>query len=416
MLTVLADDLTGALDGTVAFRRHCEVLVLPSFESPGGPDVALEQRLTAAAALADVVGVDTGSRGVDASTAAARVARVAAWAQSHPGGTSILKKVDSALRGQIKAELTALTTAGPGSSSGPPLLLCPALPEQGRTTVHGLHHDARPGAGSATTTDLRTLVPVGYRPVPVDATALRGEDLRGCLAAIDPGEAGLVDAVTAGDLAALAGALPASDGLLVAASSGLLRAVAHRTAPLRSGADEVARPRLVVTASRHAATRRQLALMALQPGYRLVELDVDDVLSGWTEAGAASAAAAAAPTGSDEVVLLTLPLVPLRHGAPRDGAVLVDALADVVAGTDPAAGLLLVGGDVAAAVCRRLGSTLLAPVGEPAPGTVVCRVLGGDSGAARPLLTVRSGGFGSDDSLLILLGARPPFLSGGHLV
>ena len=143
-LLVLADDLTGALDATVGFRpRPVVVVPAPSPDEPlaGAAGTDLERRLSLAAAAADVVGVDTGSRDLDVDDAVRRVRRVLAWTRSQAGPTRLVKKVDSALRGHVRAELEAVA-----GSDGPPVLLCPALPEQGRTTVGGQHRGPRADA------------------------------------------------------------------------------------------------------------------------------------------------------------------------------------------------------------------------------------------------------------------------------
>ncbi len=416
-LLVLADDLTGALDSTVAFRPR-RVLVVPD----GSED--LERRLDRAAGEADVVGVDTGSRDLHVDEAVARVRRVLVWVGAQQEPPRVVKKVDSALRGHVRAELEA--AAG---SAGPPMLLCPALPAQGRTTVAGRHRDARPGSGRAPVlTDLRTLVPAGYQPVPLDGSVLRGPALARRLQELAPGQIALVDAVRDDDLHAVAMCLPLTPRLLVAASSGLLRALARATAaqddsPVADGADhaERAHPLLVVLATRHAVARAQVArLLREHPRARVVELDLDAVRSGAAPACAAAARQLAAAEPG-EVVVLTVPLLPVPAepaAARAAGALITQALAEVTARfVDASRGeLLLLGGDLGAACCRRLGVALLAPVGEPAPGTVLCRVEPVLAGAAVASLSLRSGGFGADDALLTLLGTRSPPAQGGRVV
>ncbi len=118
---VIADDLTGALDTALQFRkagRKTMVSTLPGVWPSRGTVVALS----------------TETRHVPAASAAARVK---AAFNSLPCGPSarIYKKTDSLLRGNIGAELRALCEA---VGSGP-LVFAPAYPTGGRTTINGIH-------------------------------------------------------------------------------------------------------------------------------------------------------------------------------------------------------------------------------------------------------------------------------------
>ncbi len=114
-LVILADDLTGACDAAGTLTRYAPVRVGLTARIPPGP----------------VVAVDLDTRGLDPQRARRRVA----WAARRvPPGALIYKKVDSQLRGNLVAELNGLLDAGRGT-----LVLVPALPEEGRTTVGGVH-------------------------------------------------------------------------------------------------------------------------------------------------------------------------------------------------------------------------------------------------------------------------------------
>jgi D-threonate/D-erythronate kinase len=123
-LLIIADDLTGANDAGVQFaKRGIRSIVFPQ------PEVT--EFLEGYAAVV----VNTESRHVTPSEAAARVRRVAEFGLSN-GVTHIFKKTDSTLRGNIGAELKALMEAT-GARSIP---FVPAFPEMGRTTRGGIHY------------------------------------------------------------------------------------------------------------------------------------------------------------------------------------------------------------------------------------------------------------------------------------
>ena len=131
---VIADDLTGALDTALQFRKAGRQTMVSTI--PG-----------AWPSLGTVIAVSTETRHVSSASAAAKVK---AAFRALPCGTSarIYKKTDSLLRGNIGAELRALCeAAGTG-----PLVFAPAFPTGGRTTIDGIHRlegmpvaDAAPG-------------------------------------------------------------------------------------------------------------------------------------------------------------------------------------------------------------------------------------------------------------------------------
>ncbi|MDR2370437.1 MAG: four-carbon acid sugar kinase family protein [Treponema sp.] len=128
-LLILADDLTGALDtGVQAAKKGLPVRVFFSpeaaEESAGGEDGA-GSRGGAQAVLV----INTASRHIPPSEAAAITA---SCLRRHGDIPFVYKKTDSALRGNIGAELDALI-----HERGGPLPFVPAWPAMGRTTAEG---------------------------------------------------------------------------------------------------------------------------------------------------------------------------------------------------------------------------------------------------------------------------------------
>ena len=118
---LVADDLTGACDAGVAFAPAVVVL-----------------RESAKVTADDALIYSTHSRGEDETIAAARVA---ALMLDLPPAALIYKKIDSMLRGNVRAELEAML-ASSSSSGRRRALVCPAFPEQGRTVVNGIAEPA----------------------------------------------------------------------------------------------------------------------------------------------------------------------------------------------------------------------------------------------------------------------------------
>ncbi len=117
---LVADDLTGACDAGVAFAPAVVVL-----------------RETVQVNEGDALIYNTHSRGEDETIAAARVA---ALMLSLPPAALIYKKIDSMMRGNVRAELEAMLAAP--SHGRRRALVCPAFPEQGRTVVNGIAEPA----------------------------------------------------------------------------------------------------------------------------------------------------------------------------------------------------------------------------------------------------------------------------------
>lgn len=125
-LLIIADDFTGALDTGVQFAA-C-----------GAVTRVITDRTAELACYADcceVLVVDAETRHLRAEQAYAIVADIVSKA-SRLGIRHIFKKTDSALRGNIGAELTALLKA----SGEAQLPFLPAFPQMNRRTVKGVHY------------------------------------------------------------------------------------------------------------------------------------------------------------------------------------------------------------------------------------------------------------------------------------
>ena len=124
LLLILADDFTGALDTGVQFAA-CGIPTR----------VVVGEQVDFAANDAAVLVVDTETRHLPAAEAYAVIAKLTREAMS-AGVFSIYKKTDSALRGNIGAELSALLK----TSGERQLPFLPAFPQIDRVTRDGVHY------------------------------------------------------------------------------------------------------------------------------------------------------------------------------------------------------------------------------------------------------------------------------------
>lgn len=118
-ILTIADDLTGALEAGAKFAGQ-------------GIDAAVLSASNAATPQTPVLVIDTETRHVAESQAAAVVRRVAGGLKAHKPWL-VYKKTDSTLRGNIGAELKALLEVFPERS----VVYAPAYPEMGRTVRDG---------------------------------------------------------------------------------------------------------------------------------------------------------------------------------------------------------------------------------------------------------------------------------------
>lgn len=124
LLLIIADDFTGALDTGVQFAA-CGI----------STQVVVDPHADFSAYASKVLVVDTETRHLPASEAGSIVADLVERAV-RAGVGYIYKKTDSALRGNIGAELSAVLL----SSGCKRLAFLPAFPQTGRVTENGVHY------------------------------------------------------------------------------------------------------------------------------------------------------------------------------------------------------------------------------------------------------------------------------------
>lgn len=212
MLSVLADDLTGAAD----VLGECAAVGRRGW-------VRLGDRLAPEGAL--LVAIDLDGRDCDEPTAADRV-RDAVRALRGP----LYLKIDSTLRGHVRSTVEAAVTTRRQQRPGVPAVACPAFPAQGRTVEDGR--------------------------VIVHGRALPGPSLSEVFAGLD---VEVADARCDEDLAALVARVDHPDMVWIG-SAGLARYVAARRCPLTAPPVRRACRRVaVIIGTDHAVTRAQLA-------------------------------------------------------------------------------------------------------------------------------------------------------------
>lgn len=336
---ILADDLTGALDSAVGFTAAGRKVVVA--RSPEDVPVARDMR-------PDVLAVNTSSREIAPEAAAARVVQSLA-ALDPDGFATVMKKVDSRLKGNITAEVAALQEWY-GAPRG---VACPAIPEMGRFVEAG----ALVGQGVE-------------RPVPVYERFSAPPGLSFEIA----------DAGTDRDLDSL---VECDTGkVLWIGARGVAFALARRDGVARPAACALRAPVMIANGSRDPITLAQIAALPNEiavfeaPDGRAPEGDPPDgafVLSIAEGGGSLSGQEAAA------------------HFA--------ESVARYLRTCRPAA-LLICGGESAQAVLDRIGVNSLQVIAELRPGLPLCEV---EMSWGMLQIVTKSGGFGAPDLMAGLL-------------
>ena len=370
-LLVAADDRTGALEtaATLADRLGTPIAVSAWRSLPG----------TGTAGSSDAVAViDLGTRHLSPAEARARVSELAVSGR-------LAHKLDSTLRGNWPDELAAYAERRP-------VLLVPALPEQGRMCVDGvvLQH-GRPVHEGDAGSDVRRRV-TSSRP----ADLLRGAGVHQVVELADreriqgwldhPVGVAVADAATDDDIdAAVAAWTAGRDDVLLAGTSAVIGAVApdHGTAGRGSVIEGpvIEGPILVVCGSVHPAARAQLAA-AERSGITVTTI-ADHLTARRLREVGVLVLATEIPVGDVDEPLAVAAATALAGGV-------ADLRREVALGA-----LVVVGGDTAAAV---FGDSAVSVRGTVAPGTAWAEVGGFDV----PVIT-RSGGFGSERALVDLV-------------
>ncbi len=400
-LKILADDLTGAADTAARCRRFG----LPAtifLDVPGLP--------LPAGALA----FTSDSRHLGEAAAAKRTCNTAASLPALDGRW--YKKIDSTLRGNVGSELDALLEL----VDAPAAVVCPAFPAQGRRVRNGIL--SAPGLGPPDV-HLPSLLREQSR---FSVRALNLEQVRGGelaasmkrLAHDVERSAGAertviaVDALTDDDLDRVVKAqregVPSA---LLCGSAGLAGALVRREgergafrALPEGGRRYAVRSVLAVVGSGSEAAHRQIEfLLRAQDEASHLAVSRMNVLPETKEAAAATLDAV------DPIWLLQQPR-PLpgtvlegaeaRQRADHLGRISVAALA-----RRPVDLLLLVGGDTAMPILKRLDVARLTVEQELLPGMPLCSaVIGGH----RTLVVLKPGHFGDDGTLVELLDRVGP--------
>ncbi len=393
MIYIVADDLTGANDTAIQYRKNglraaTQVRFIP-------------EALPALRTNCGVISINVNSRAMAPGEAYRANFRVAEAIRSD--ARYIYKKIDSVFRGNIVPELEAIMDAAQSRLC----LLAPAYPENHRTCVGGIVYvngEELLDAGEY----LRASLGCRLALLPVDVLRRGGEVVAAYLAEKESEGASvfLCDSADAGDLHILASAVQGMENVLFSGSAGFAASLselcAGEEAPFRCP-EETGRV-LVVIGTRHAETAAQVKRLQSAAAYPVVctracELAAGD---GTVQTAYARRVSELFREGNDVVVLLIDSLLLESDGGTLDAetsklAESLGCITQQVLRLSPVDAMILSGGDTAFAVCLVNSINTLWPETEIGKGIPVC---GAEVNGEPLLLVTKSGGFGDADALL----------------
>jgi uncharacterized protein YgbK (DUF1537 family) len=372
-----------------------------------------------------IVIVNTQSRALDARVAYARV-RDTLGARRAP---VVLKKIDTALRGHLGAELDGALDA-----LDAPAFVLAAIPAAGRVTRGGCQwfgdrwladtEFARDPEGAGPESSIPAVLARESRR----RTAVIGREVvkAGRFAEVVARHRGagvdifVVDAESDDDVgAAVAAILSLSRPVCLVGSIALAAALAPHlggivTAPFAGGLEVgVALPALLVSGSLHSRARAQIE--AVVATGLAVAMALPPTNAGLAEITAlATAAGAALASGTSVVVAPTAPQAVPAPGALRATEHVLAEVVAAIAERGPIPTVVLIGGESSHAVLMRLRAGMIAIDGRVAPliarGTIM-------RGVAAGSVVITKGGSGGEPDVIVRLVAAgaertPPRLEG----
>jgi len=388
-LGIVADDLTGAMDssGYFASLGYSTVVIL----DPAYPSAA------------DVVVITTNSRAEDPARARERVTQ----AVDGLGGRVVYKKIDSTLRGNVGIELEAAMAALKSEKA----IVAPAFPAVGRTTVNGvLLVNGVPVAETQFARDPVSPVKESHIPNLLATSMGRGvatissKDIEAGAESLFrkvtqmPEKVIVADVTDQSHLVGIVQANVRAQGRWLLCGSGGMARELHLFLGKPPKAARAAKsntpigPALVVIGSQNQVAGKQLLKAKEELGLPMVNVDVDNLNA---EKLAVEASRILAQGKSVAITSTFARYVPeLKQSI---GLFLADAAMNILS-RQKAGGLFLSGGDIALAVCQKLGIAAIKVNGEVEAGIPAGELIGGRGEGMR--VVTKAGGFGTEQALV----------------
>ena len=408
---VVADDLTGAADATLAFWQHgfATFILLD-----GKDDTFLQENA--------VVTIDTDSRHVSPQESATRVTAAVRRLRAM-GMRTLYKKIDSTLRGNPGAEIEAMMRATNISHA----IICPAFPVMGRTVVDGrvlvkgidlMQTPAASDPRSPVTSSRIAEILARQTALPIEELA-RPDALLAAESKQTDMHITVVDAQTDEDMLGWIRRFGVGPDVLWVGSAGLAEMIAgevrreypsNQAASISPSLQRGKKPVLVVVGSINAASREQITALCTSSDITAFPVDPTQLVLGTLDVEPLAHRVSQQLRAGHHCTLYTehSPAVltclrnvleELQYSYEYGGGLIAQSLSKIVAAILSAVSqpvdLVLTGGDTARPILAQLEIPTLRVIRMVAPGTPISETLDG----TRQIVT-KAGGFGYPEILL----------------
>ena len=386
MLTIIADDITGAAEiAGIAHRYGLHTMLTVYKDGMVWPDTD-----------ADILVVATDTRSMDPHGAMCVTARIAHEADRH--GDIIFHKTDSALRGHVVEEIHAIMD----STHYTQALYLPANPSKGRIISHGIYYIATPPHGG----EHSVMTPIAETPFSFDpefpaTTSSLAERFATTAYTSTLGRISMPDAVSAEDIMLIVDGIMKRDGgrqTIMAGAADLFTAlierlygISHREpapfAGLAAGRGSE-RTVMIVRGSTQSTQQGPLLPVETMPDSVFHEQQEPDV---WAQQARERYTSRYAQEGGCILTIGDKPVREGKHAAVYLRTAMATACHRMTEGNEPDE-LVIEGGATAYAIISRMRQHTFSITDEIAPG-VVRMAVSNANGTKTTYITLKPGSY-----------------------
>jgi uncharacterized protein YgbK (DUF1537 family) len=406
-MLIVADDLTGAVDVAAAFKnaKPNSLCVVSAWTN----DCETNWSSINDGLMPDLICINTDSRNISEHEARMRVNRAIKWSEKKD--FRLMKKVDSLLRGNVRAEVDEFLNND--YLGARPALFAPALPSHQRTTMHGIQRvngvpvskseAASDPLAPSLESDLRNLIPSNRLAVLIPLDQVRGDGFSATLRSFSNMNAVFIpDVENDTDLEKIFNSATELEDLIFIGSAGLL--ASSVTLNGNNHFEEEANLLIVSLSLRSETSSQFKTFIESNPGTQIIEIK-SNLKEGSLEIGAQ--VLNSFTTHRNVILKLSGDNLIASDARKREQVAhslvqhTVSAIYDVIGKRTKPLILVLLGGDISQQFCKLASIRALTVVGTICQGGAICK-LPEDSELRDLTLVIRSGGFGDKNSLLEL--------------
>jgi len=385
MIGIIADDLTGAGDAGLHFADAGLSTVIQVFQEG---EYAVEQNIP------EVYIINTDSRFDDPKKAYDKVKNASRQLKAM-GVTSVFKKIDSTLRGNIGAEIDALFD----EFDIEVLPFCAAFPDMGRTTVNGhlLVYD-KLVTQTEFATDSRNPVLESHIPTLLANQTKNSDFIIVCEASSRDDVKEFVKEISRSELEVVVGSAGFAKELVEAWTGRKPRRKSIKNSSLKKTDTKSLNPVLLISGSRNGTTYSQIEKLSSISEIMFVPVDFSEnkvKLANWLD----TSGTADSMEKSQGKSMLIFALSKSKQLDPRRVMNILSQLAGTLCKKGLFRKLILAGGDTAVNVCRVLNIGKLRLLRSVLPGMALCSDM-----ENRYSIILKPGSFGDEDALVKCYG------------